>query len=112
MKRKPGAIFANRVKKTSFLDFGIVRNHHRFFIPLLPLASSNLKLDRSYDLIISSSAGYAKGFNFKNAFHICYCHTPLRYAWEKKLPGRLGFIPNSIVKNASQANPRRSKALG
>ncbi|MEK7624620.1 MAG: glycosyltransferase [Patescibacteria group bacterium] len=82
-EKKTRGYFANRVKKTSFLDFGIVRNHHRFFIPLLPLASSNLKLDRSYDLIISSSAGYAKGFNFKNAFHICYCHTPLRYAWEK-----------------------------
>ncbi|MEK7574445.1 MAG: glycosyltransferase [Patescibacteria group bacterium] len=83
-EKKTRGYFANRVKKTSFLDFKIVKNHHRFFIPLLPLASNSLKLDRSYDLVISSSAGYAKGFNFKNAFHICYCHTPLRYAWEKK----------------------------
>ena len=83
-EKKTRGYFANRVKKTSFLDFGIVRNNHRFFIPLLPLASGSLKLDRSYDLIISSSAGYAKGFNFKNAFHVCYCHTPLRYAWEEK----------------------------
>lgn len=75
--------FANRVKKTSFLDFKFVRNHHRIFIPLFPLASRNLRLDESYDLVISSSAGYAKGFNFKKSFHICYCHTPLRYAWEK-----------------------------
>lgn len=81
--KKTRGHFVNRIKKTSFLDFGIVRNHHRFFIPLFPLASSNLKPDQSYDLVVSSSAGYAKGFNFKNAFHICYCHTPLRYAWEK-----------------------------
>lgn len=83
-EKKTRGYFANRVKKTSFLDFKIVRNHHRFFIPLLPLASNFLKLSRSYDLVISSSAGYAKGFNLKNAFHICYCHTPLRYAWEEK----------------------------
>ena len=58
-------LFCQSGKKTSFLDFKIVKNHHRFFIPLLPLASNSLKLDRSYDLVISSSAGYAKGFNFK-----------------------------------------------
>jgi len=82
-EKKTRGYFANRVKKTSFLDFSIVRNNHRAFIPLLPLASNNLKLGPHYDLVVSSSAGYAKGFNFKNAFHICYCHTPLRYAWEK-----------------------------
>ncbi|MFA5083973.1 MAG: glycosyltransferase [Candidatus Paceibacterota bacterium] len=82
-EKKTRGYFKNRVKKTSFLDFGIVRNHHRAFIPLLPLASSGLRIDPSYDLVVSSSAGYAKGFNCRNAFHICYCHTPLRYAWEK-----------------------------
>ncbi|MDO8752046.1 MAG: glycosyltransferase, partial [Candidatus Wolfebacteria bacterium] len=76
--------FKNNLKKTSFLDFPFVRNHHRFFIPLMPLASRFLKSDSEYDLVISSSAGYAKGFNIRGKLHISYCHTPLRYAWEKK----------------------------
>lgn len=70
------------IKKTSFLDKEIVRRHHRFFIPLMPLAARYLKSLIYYDLIISSTAGYAKGFNVKGAFHLCYCHSPLRYAWE------------------------------
>jgi glycosyltransferase involved in cell wall biosynthesis len=82
-EKKTRGYFAGRVKKTSFLDFKIIKNNHRAFIPLLPLASSNLKIGAYYNLVVSSSAGYAKGFNFENAFHVCYCHTPLRYAWEK-----------------------------
>ncbi|MBI2035630.1 MAG: glycosyltransferase [Candidatus Liptonbacteria bacterium] len=72
-----------RKVKTSFLDFKYARENHRRFIPLMPLAAKFLKIPRDYDLIISSSAGFAKGFNIgKNTMHISYCHTPLRYAWE------------------------------
>ena len=64
-EKKTRSYFKNRVKKTSFLDFELVRNNHRAFIPLLPFASNSLKLEPHYDLVVSSSAGYAKGFNFK-----------------------------------------------
>jgi len=75
--------FEGKIRKTSFLDRNIVMNNHRLFIPLMPMAASRLNLGSEYDLILSSSAGYAKGVRHNGkSVHISYCHTPLRYAWE------------------------------
>ncbi|MDD5547747.1 MAG: glycosyltransferase [Candidatus Pacebacteria bacterium] len=75
--------FKGKVKKTSFLDKKFISKNHRTFIPLMPLASSLMKIGKDYDVILSSSAGYGKGFNYgSDAKHVSYCHTPLRYAWE------------------------------
>ncbi len=75
---------------TSFLNFTtasvvhkLVINNHRLFIPLMPIAASLMRVSDDYDIVLSSSAGYGKGIGVgKNAIHIAYCHTPLRYAWE------------------------------
>lgn len=75
--------FKNYVKKTSFLDFKLVHDNHRPFIPLMPLAAASLNLGNQYDLIISATAGYAKGIRHGGkSYHLSYCYTPLRYAWE------------------------------
>lgn len=76
--------YAGRVKKTSFLDFSLARRFHRLFIPFMPLAARSLNLGGEYDLIISDSAGFAKGIRYDKTKtkHLCYVHTPLRYAWE------------------------------
>ena len=93
-KDKVRGEFEGRIKRTSFLDNAVVRRRHRAFIPLMPLAARALRLDDTYDLIISSSAGYAKGFGRSNsAFHVCYCHSPLRYAWEIEYLKNLPFSP-------------------
>ena len=81
-EKKTAGIFAKNLKQTSFLDFGLARKKHRFFIPLMPFAANTLKNKEKYDLVISSTAGYGKGINIKAERHICYCHSPLRYAWE------------------------------
>ncbi|TSC96652.1 MAG: group 1 glycosyl transferase [Parcubacteria group bacterium Athens0714_26] len=83
-KKKTLGRFEGKVKSTSFLDRDIVIKNHRFFIPLMPLAASMMRLaENDYDIILSSSAGYGKGITGReNAPHIVYCHTPLRYAWE------------------------------
>ena len=52
--------FEGKVQGTSFLNRDMVIKNHRFFIPLMPLAASQLNLGSDYDLILSSSAGYAK----------------------------------------------------
>ncbi len=75
--------FQNRIQKTSFLDHPKIRNNHRAYIPLMPLAANFLRLKQEYDVVLSSSAGFGKGFHIpKSIPHIAYCHTPLRYAWE------------------------------
>ncbi|MEY4296015.1 MAG: hypothetical protein RLY82_1703 [Pseudomonadota bacterium] len=56
--------------------------HYRKFLPLMPLAIEQLDLS-SYDLILSSSYCVAKGvLTGPNQVHVCYCHSPMRYAWD------------------------------
>lgn len=75
--------FDNRTVKTSFiqnLPFGKTR--YRSYLPFFPLAIEQFDLS-SYDLIISSSHAVAKGaLTNSNQLHICYCHSPMRYAWD------------------------------
>lgn len=81
--------FAERIAVTSFLDFPFARRHHRSFIPLMSLAASAIRLKEKYDLVISTSASYAKGFPVPvGTKHICYCYTPLRYAWDEHIAKR------------------------
>ncbi|MEK3783126.1 glycosyltransferase [Paenibacillus sp. FSL R5-0810] len=59
---------------------GILRRFKLFFW-LYPFAVSSMKL-KGYDLILSSSSAYAKGARKgRDSVHICYCHTPMRFAW-------------------------------
>ncbi len=54
---------------------------YRHYFALYPLGVANLNL-RGYDVVISSSSGYAKGVRTDaNAIHVCYCHTPMRWVW-------------------------------
>jgi glycosyltransferase involved in cell wall biosynthesis len=92
-KEKTNGIFENNIKGTSFLDVPGVRSRHRAFIPLMPLATYFLKPKKEYDLVISSTAGYGKGIKIKAPYHISYCHSPLRYAWEIDYLKNLPFSP-------------------
>ena len=59
---------------------GILRNHQPY-LPVYPLAFSRLDL-RGYDLVVSSSSAFAKNvYPPAGAPHICYCHSPMRFAW-------------------------------
>ncbi len=58
------------------------RRSHQPFLPLFPTAIEQFDL-RDYDLIISSSHSCAKGvITPAETLHVCYCHTPMRYAWD------------------------------
>ncbi|MFZ6053170.1 glycosyltransferase [Halocola ammonii] len=70
------------IKVTYLQKLPFVRKHHRYFFPLFKSAIESLDLSE-YDLIISSSHAVAKGVKInKNQKHLCYCHTPVRYAWD------------------------------
>ena len=59
---------------------GIEQRFRQYFM-LYPLAVERFDLSE-YDLIFSSSSGYAKGVRRRsNAIHVCYCHTPMRWVW-------------------------------
>ncbi len=82
--------------RTSFIQrLPGAKRHHQRFLPLYPFAFEHLDL-REYDLVISDSSAFAKGIVTRpDALHICYCHTPMRWAWnyeeyvERERLGRL-----------------------
>ena len=65
---------------TAFKNHNNSLNHRKYY-PLLPSAFESFDLT-NYDLVISSSSSCAKGvITSPDALHICYCHSPMRYAW-------------------------------
>lgn len=72
-----------RPVRTSFLQkVPFVRWKHQLFLPVMPLAMERFDLS-SYDLVVTSSYAVAKGvLTGPNQLHLCYCHSPVRYAWD------------------------------
>lgn len=71
------------------------RTHHEWFLPLMPLAWRRTDLPSDLDALISSSHACAKAIRSENGVpHLCYCYTPMRYAWDfqvehRRFPGPL-----------------------
>jgi glycosyltransferase involved in cell wall biosynthesis len=75
-------LFNRTIGKTFLQHFPLARNGVQKYLPFLPLAIEQLDL-RDYDIILSSSHAVAKGIlTSPQQLHICYCHTPMRYAWD------------------------------
>lgn len=76
-------VLNGKFAKTTFIqNLPFSKKQFRNYLPLFPKAIETIDLD-IYDLIISSSWAVAKGIKKrKNQLHICYCHTPIRYAWD------------------------------
>jgi glycosyltransferase involved in cell wall biosynthesis len=52
-------------------------------MPLHPAATASLDL-RGFDLVLSSDSGPVKGVRVSPAaIHICYCHSPMRYLYDR-----------------------------
>lgn len=54
----------------------------KFLLPKMPQAIEQFDF-RKYDVVISSSSAFAHGIKTDGKTkHICYCHSPMRYAWD------------------------------
>lgn len=75
--------FAKSRIYTSFLQkLPFARKRHRLFPPLMPMAIEEFDF-RKYDVVLSDSSSFAKGIITRpETLHICYMHTPMRYAWD------------------------------
>lgn len=72
------------IRCTFLQRFPLAKKMHKKLLPLYPLAYENLDL-REFDLVISINHCCAKGVITRpDAVHICYCCTPMRYAWDLK----------------------------
>jgi len=75
-------IFGKRAKTTFIQNLPFAKRKYRSYLPLMPLAIEQLDMS-PYDLVISSSHAVAKGvITGPDQLHICYCHSPIRYAWD------------------------------
>ncbi|WP_319420971.1 glycosyltransferase [Pleurocapsa sp. FMAR1] len=75
-------LYQRKIGTTFLQKFPQARNGIQKYLPLLPLAIEQLDLN-DYDIILSSSHAVAKGvLTNPHQLHICYCHTPMRYAWD------------------------------
>ena len=80
------AVIRDRPVHASWLNRipGAVR-HYPKLLPLMTGAFRSFDLSR-FDLVLSSSHATAKNVRTPpTALHVCYCHTPMRYAWDESL---------------------------
>ncbi len=91
---------------TSFLQrLPGVRRHYRYLLPLMPAAVSRLKIPADVDLVVSFSHAVAKSIQPPPGTpHVCYCFTPMRYAWHRRddyfcVSGRFRRTPMAAVRN-------------
>lgn len=74
-------IKSHRVHTSRLQKLPRVERYYRYLLPFMPSAIEGMR-PRAADLVISTSHCVAKGLiPPADARHICYCFTPMRYAW-------------------------------
>lgn len=88
--------------KTTFLQkIKGANKRHQSLLPLMPIAWEQLDFN-GYDVVLSSSSSCAKGLiTSPDTMHVCYCHTPMRYAWEfyneYMEREKIGFLKRKLI---------------
>lgn len=90
------------VKKSPIHWLPMAGKLYRQYLPLFPMAVEQFDLD-GYDLVISTSHCAAKSVVVTGrAKHLCYCLTPMRYAWDQFDayfgPERVGRVPSALLR--------------
>jgi glycosyltransferase involved in cell wall biosynthesis len=83
LPKEHGKTIQPRVVRTSFMQkIPLVRHFYRHLLWMMPFAVEQYDLSE-YDLVISNCHSVAKGvITGPDQLHICYCYTPMRYAWD------------------------------
>jgi glycosyltransferase involved in cell wall biosynthesis len=78
------ALGGHRVTVSGLQRLNAGQRTFRSLLPLFPAAAARLPVD-AHDLVVSSSSAFAHGVRPRpGAVHVCYCHTPFRYAWHER----------------------------
>lgn len=75
-------ISSHGITTSPLQSFARRAGNYRHLLPLYPLAVKSWDFS-GYDLVISSSHAVAKGVATGSVPHLCYCHTPMRYVWDR-----------------------------
>lgn len=91
--------------RTSFMrKLPLANKFHQLYMPLYPTAFEKFNL-ADYDVVLSSSSAFAKGvITEPESLHVCYCHSPMRFAWNysdymagEKVPRRAHILLSLIL---------------
>jgi glycosyltransferase involved in cell wall biosynthesis len=92
--------------------------HFRLLLPLYPWAMERLPVGGP-DLLVSSSSAFAHGVRpGPGASHVCYCHTPFRYAWHeyeravREAPWALRFAVRTALDRLRRWDREASRRVG
>ena len=88
-------VYTSYIQKLPF-----AKKLYQKYLPLMPKALNGFNL-QDYDLVISSEAGPVKGIiPNPDAYHICYCHSPMRYLWDMyhEYMQKAGFFTRFFMK--------------
>ncbi|PID57154.1 glycosyl transferase [candidate division KSB3 bacterium] len=81
-ERMPGYFQDYDIRPSFLQHFPYARKNHRLYLPLMPTAVEQFDL-REFDVVLSCSHSVVKGVvTPPHSRHLCYCYTPLRYAWD------------------------------
>ena len=90
-----------RVQASFLQNLPLAAGHTRLYLPLLPVAFERMNL-QGHPLVVSISSAFAKGIRSPDGVpHLCYCQTPMRFAWN--LDGymryeRVSGVTRSVVR--------------
>ena len=95
-------IEARTVRRSAIQLLPFAGRLYREYLPLFPIAVEQFDLD-AYDLVISTSHCAAKSVVVTGrARHLCYCLTPMRYAWDQFDayfgPDRVGTVASALLR--------------
>ncbi len=95
--------FENADIRTSYLQhLPFAKTKHQLYLAMMPGVFERMDFS-DYDIVISSSHSCAKGIITKpGTLHICYCHTPMRYAWDDSHNYIEQYQTNAVVKKIAR----------
>jgi glycosyltransferase involved in cell wall biosynthesis len=101
---------ARRVHASFVQHLPFARRYYRQYLPLFPLAIEQFDFD-GCDLVVSSSHCVAKSVvRTGRTRHLCYCHSPMRYAWDQFGayfgPERIGRLASALMRQPMAALAR------
>jgi glycosyltransferase involved in cell wall biosynthesis len=99
-KQLSPVITSHKVYTSYIQRLPFAKKLYQKYMPLMPNALKEFDL-QDYDLVISSESGPAKGvIPNPDAYHLCYCHSPMRYLWDMyhEYFHKSGFITRFFMK--------------
>src|SRR6185369_1076925 len=103
VKGSVSPVIERRRVHTSFVQhLPLVARYYRHYLPLFPTAIEHFSFDE-FDLVVSLSHCCAKSIvHPAQVKHLCYCLTPMRYAWDQFDayfgPQRVGRVGSAVMR--------------